>query len=187
MDHFLGTNAKILSGVNNCNDSDFENKRPFTKVVTTGWTSDGDEGKCCSHERRYCGADRGKSHHSNCSRRHQDDRLLSNILTLWGMADFGADQTDAFTLSMSYEKEKSKHHGDDDFGIAVQDSLGNWVNAVNMNFGGTKKLFKGPWKAEYGLGAYGIDPHSKTIWAVLNYNDDFAVAADIEEDRDDRR
>jgi hypothetical protein len=185
-DAYSGTIARILSGVNSSTAVDFENKRPFTKVVTTGWTSDTDEWMRCSHERRYCGRDRNKSHHCNYSRHHQDNRLLSNIITLWGMADFGTDQTDTFTFSMSYEKDRNKHVGNE-FGIAVQDSLGNWVNAVNMNFGGTKKFFKGPWKAEYGLGAYGVDPHSKTVWAVLNYNDDFAVAADIEEDRDHRR
>jgi hypothetical protein len=34
----------------------------------------------------------------------------------------------------------------------------------------------GPWKASYGLGTYGVDPGTKTVWAVLNYNADFAAA-----------
>ena len=38
------------------------------------------------------------------------------------------------------------------------------------------------WKGtkDYGLGAYGVDPASKTAWAVVNYNGEFAVARDIE-------
>ena len=30
------------------------------------------------------------------------------------------------------------------------------------------------------MGTYGVDPRSKTAWAVLNYNADFAVADGIE-------
>ena len=39
-----------------------------------------------------------------------------------------------------------------------------------------KKFVVGPWKAEYGLGTYGVDPKTNTAWAVINYNSDFAVA-----------
>jgi hypothetical protein len=34
----------------------------------------------------------------------------------------------------------------------------------------------GPWKAEYGLGAYGVDTAAQTVWAVLDYNSNFAAA-----------
>ena len=34
----------------------------------------------------------------------------------------------------------------------------------------------GPWKPGYDLGTYGVDPGTKTAWAVLDYNADFAVA-----------
>jgi hypothetical protein len=74
--------------------------------------------------------------------------------------------------------------GKGEFGIAGLDSEGDWTNAVNMNQGGTKKFVKGPWKAEYGLGAYGVDPSTKTAWAVVNYDGDFAVARDIEQEND---
>jgi hypothetical protein len=49
-----------------------------------------------------------------------------------------------------------------------------------MNFRGTKRFVKGPWKPAYGLGTYGVDPKTKTAWAVINFNGDFAVARDIE-------
>jgi hypothetical protein len=32
----------------------------------------------------------------------------------------------------------------------------------------------------YGLGTYGVDTKTKTAWAVINYNGEFAVAAGIE-------
>jgi hypothetical protein len=54
--------------------------------------------------------------------------------------------------------------------------MGQWVNAVDRNIGSsTKKFIVGPWKAEYGLGTYGIDPKTNTAWAVIDYNGDFAV------------
>ena len=53
---------------------------------------------------------------------------------------------------------------------------GNWVNAVDFNIGGTKQFVLGPWNASYGLGTYGVDQKTKTAWAVINYQGDFAVA-----------
>ena len=61
------------------------------------------------------------------------------------------------------------------------DANGAWVNAVNLNTGGTKKFVAGPWQFGYGLGTYGVDPVSKTAWAVINSNGEFAVARDIED------
>src|SRR5690606_21193297 len=57
---------------------------------------------------------------------------------------------------------------------------GAWVNAVDQNFGGTKKFVDGPYiPGTHGLGAYGVDSRRKTAWAVLNYNADFAVAQGV--------
>lgn len=66
------------------------------------------------------------------------------------------------------------------FGIATRDDRGNWVDAVDMNTGGTKKFVSGPWNAGYGLGTYGVDPETRTAWAVLNRTGDFAVARTLE-------
>jgi hypothetical protein len=49
-----------------------------------------------------------------------------------------------------------------------------------MNFGGTSKFVPGPYVSGYGPGTYGFDPNTRTAWAVINYNGDFAVARDIE-------
>ena len=82
---------------------------------------------------------------------------------------------------MSFDKQAPRQQlGNGGFGIATRDPEGNWVNAVDMNFGGTKEFVKGPWEPGYELGTYGVDPKTKTAWAVVNFNGDFAVAAGIE-------
>jgi hypothetical protein len=152
-DSFKDTTAKILSGINSSTGTVLDG-RPLTQTVDTGWTPD-----------------------SNW------DILASNILTLWGMENsLGSDQTDVFTLSISYDHDRfrSWNLGKGGFGIATRDADGNWVNAVGMNFGGTKKFVLGPWNPSYELGTYGVDPRTHTAWAVINYNGDFAVARDID-------
>ena len=107
--------------------------------------------------------------------------LASDILSLWGMTDVGAEQTDPFVLLMSFDKTAPRQQfGNGGFGIATRDASGNWVNAVSMNFGGQTLFVNGPWQAGYPVGTYGADPSTKTAWAVLNYNGEFAVVTNIE-------
>lgn len=103
----------------------------------------------------------------------------NNVLSLWGMCDLGSDQTDTYGLAIGYDK-KPGNLKCGEVGIATRDMDGNWTNAVDLNFGGTKNFVVGPWKETYGLGTYGVDPSSKTVWAVINYEGDFAVASDME-------
>jgi hypothetical protein len=173
-DSFEGTTAQILGGMNGSTATVYDG-RATTKTVDTGWTP------------RTAGT------------RKKDDDTASNILTLWGMASSlgnetvvvngqsqslradqttRSDQTDVYTLSMSYD-----HHrllpiqlGQGLLGLATRDENGDWVNAVDKNFGGAKKFVLGPWKSGYGLGTYGLDLITHTAWAVINYNADFAVA-----------
>jgi len=156
-DSFESTNARILGGVNGSTATDY-NLRPLTKAVNTGWID----------------VDSWRSKCYHWFRRNSSDPA-SDILNLTGMADLGSDRTDIFSLSMTYSDLSSLYHRGG-FGLATKDESGNWVNAVDMNFGGTKLFILGPWKSQYGLGTYGIDPSTKTAWAVINYNSDFAVA-----------
>ncbi|KAA0892304.1 metallophosphoesterase family protein [Oryzomonas rubra] len=97
---------------------------------------------------------------------------VSDILALWGMGHtLGSDQTDTFTLSLSYSSGSPV--------LGTPDGNGNWINAVDQNLGGAKKFVQGPWKSGYALGTYGIDTATKTVWAVLNYNSYFAAVAGI--------
>ena len=104
----------------------------------------------------------------------QSSDTLSNVLTLWGIADLNSKATDVYTLSVTYFPSKASG-GNDALGLASK-SGGKWVNAVEKNKGGVKKHVAGPWKAGYGLGTYGVDTKTNTAWAVINYTGKFAVA-----------
>jgi hypothetical protein len=152
-DSFGETAVKILAGTNNSTATDLtpDTPRALIKTVNTGWVGN-----------------------------PAPDKLKSDILSLWGMSELGAyGQADTYVLSMSFDFREMVHLGNGGIGIATYVD-GQWVNAVNKNFGGAKKFIVGPYKAGYGLGTYGVDPSSKTAWAVLNYDADFAVAGGIE-------
>jgi len=120
--------------------------RPLTKTVDLGWSS-------------VPGA-------------------ASNALTLLGMADLGNANTDSYALSLTYNPWQTHHEriARGEFGVAVKDARGKWINAVDQNSGGSKSFVLGPWNSSYGLGTYGVDPHTRTAWAVVNYNSEFAAA-----------
>ena len=102
----------------------------------------------------------------------------SSRLTLLGMADLGNANTDSYALSLSYDPRQVHHEqiARGEFGLAVKDAKGKWINAVDQNSGGSKNFVLGPWNASYGLGTYGVDPNTHTAWAVVNYNSEFAAA-----------
>ncbi len=158
-DSFAGTTAEILSGINESKVTILDGRKTV-KDVNTGWTPKSEAEQATSKSK---------------------GRLASDVLTLWGMADLGSDQTDTYVLSISYD-QKPTQLGNGGFGIASKDAEGNWVNAIDNNYGDEngKQFVVGSWKKEYGLGTYGVDPVTKTAWAVINYNSDFAVARDIE-------
>jgi hypothetical protein len=150
------TIAQILSGV--ASKATDANGVSLAKAVNTGWKAR---------------ADAPNSGNGGA--------LASDVLFLWGMGSaLGSDETDTFTLSMSYESAP-RTAGNGGFGIASLDANGDWVNAVERNTGGTAKFVAGPWQSSYGLGTYGIDAGSKTVWAVINCNGQFAVANEIED------
>lgn len=159
VDTYHHTTAKILDGINGNNETDYLG-RPLSKIVTTGWSD-----SCHSH-----GA-------------------VSQIFSIWGMADNlslydeglegllpnanESQETDIYTLSMSCDplKKGSKGHFKK-FCLATR-SGADWINAVDMNFGGNKRFVQGPWQSGYELGTWGID--SNSVWAVINHDGDFAV------------
>ncbi len=157
-DSFGSTKARILSGINGSTATDYAG-RPFTKDVNTGWTS------------------------RITYKSKQGHETASDILTLWGLAELGSDKTDTYTLAMSYDPATSrqKHPGKGLVGLATRDDEGQWVNAADLNVGGTKQFIHGPWRPEYALGSYGIDTKNKTVWAVINYDDGEFAAANFSE------
>lgn len=160
-DSYQKTTANILSGVNGNTETDYLG-RSLSKIVNTGWsepdTVDGAAGK---------------------------------VLSLWGMADnlslYDTDlvgllpdsnesqTTDTFTLSMACKRlQKHPEQLKKNFCIAARNGS-QWVNAVDLNTGGTKKFIEGPWKESYGLGTWGVDSESGSVWAVINHDGDFVI------------
>jgi len=72
----------------------------------------------------------------------------------------GTELTDAFTLSLSYDHDRVIH-GELKrglFGLVSKYANGNWINAVDNNFGGTKKFMDVSWRSGREFGNYGVDP-----------------------------
>ncbi len=159
-DSFEGTTAKILDGTNNSTAKDYT-LRPFTKTVNTGWVD----------------VDRWREKYP-VHIWNPDLDLASNIFKLRGMADLGSEQTDTYALSLSYDHHRllPKQLEKGLLRLVTRDENDRWVNAVDRNFGGTKKFVLGPYKSGYELGTYGIDLNTRTVWAVINYDGDFAIA-----------
>jgi len=163
-DTYMGTTAKILAGTNadTASDSDYNNRNDV-KTVKTGW-------------------------------KDMPTGAASAVLKLWGLDEnldlFNASLTgllpnsdndyvtDQYVLSLSYDSTlvRPTQLGTG-FCLAAKDASGNWVNAVNLNEGGTKKLVIGAYKPTYGLGTYGVDPSTHTVWAVLNRDGEFVARA----------
>jgi hypothetical protein len=100
----------------------------------------------------------------------------SDVLTLWGMGDLGADSTDTYAIQLSFDPAAAGSLTDGTFGVAIQDASGKWVNVVSKNVGGTAAFTTGGWTATPAktLGSYGVDlapnpPGSPPVaWAVVN-------------------
>lgn len=166
-DSFGGTTGKILSGTNEdtANDADYNN-RSEVKTVRTGWSNM--PAGAASAVLKLWG--------------------LANNLSVWEKPSAGIDLTgqlpadnancvtDQYVLSLSYDSAlvRPTQLGTG-FCLAARNESGAWVNAVDLNQGGTKKLVIGRWKSGYALGTYGVDPATHTVWAVLNRDGEFVA------------
>jgi hypothetical protein len=150
VDSFEGTDAAIIAGTNTSKATDAAG-RALTKTVDTSWTKDG---RC--------------------------DDVSSSILTLSGLADLGAANTDTYVLSMSYGAGKGRGEYGSPGTLVARDERGRWVNAVAGDGGGKAKFVLGPYKSGYGLGTWGVDVRSRTAWAVVNHEGDFAVSKHLD-------
>jgi hypothetical protein len=101
----------------------------------------------------------------------------SDILTLQGLTSPNSNVTDTYTLAMTYNTTglTDAQLATGLFCLVTKNASGNWVNAVDLNTGGTKHFVLGAWDASYGLGTYGVDKATGKAWAVVNHASDFAV------------
>ncbi|NLA74441.1 MAG: metallophosphoesterase [Deltaproteobacteria bacterium] len=201
-DSFGKTSAKILAGTNNSKSTDetpykvddngtpddpsddvvLSAPRALTKVVNTGWVADPDD-QTSAHGKAFWNRYWKKSLLVRLLNKWfisvVKNDLKSDIFSIWGMSEIGeADKTDNYVLSMTFDFNLLTLLANGKIGIATYVD-GKWKNAVDENFGGKKKYVLGPYNSKYDLGTYGIDPKTKTAWAVLNYNADFAVAGGL--------
>lgn len=144
------TTAMILGGYNGTAQFDGSG-RALNKAVDTGWSA-------------------------------KTSATTSDILTLWGMANgLGTSVTDTYALSLSFSSTglTTTQLQSGAFGLATVNASGTWINAVNQNFGGTKKFIVGAYDPSYTLGTYGVDTTRNIVWAVINYNSSFAAVNGI--------
>ena len=105
--------------------------------------------------------------------------LSSDILDLSGMSlTLSGPTTDQYALSMTYKSGpfiKSAVLASGKFCLLARNSNGQWVNAATLDSTGTPAFVLGAYTPGMAIGSYGINPVTKTAWAVLDYNGEFAV------------
>jgi hypothetical protein len=144
---FEGTSMAILAGTNGGAQKTNYNK-PIQNDVNTGWKP----------------AQMG---------------LNSDILDLSGMSlTLSGPTTDQYVLSMSYKYSPSIKISalmSGKFCLLSRAANGKWVKAVSLNSTGSPAFVLGAWNSSYAIGTYGINPVTRTAWAVLDHNGEFAV------------
>ena len=109
----------------------------------------------------------------------QTSETASDIMRLTNTA--GTAQV----LSLTYDPVLAPASSQDAFLGWFQTATSSWVNAVDGNAGGTNSFFQGSWTAylaanpsatpSTAVGVYGHDSATRTVWAVIDHNSDFAV------------
>ncbi len=109
--------------------------------------------------------------------------LLSDVVALTGMT-FSGDETSPFVLQMTYNTSLLPLGPGSEGVWASNQRLylvclddGEWENAVSGNIGSSNDDFVGvgAWSGDTALGDWGVNTSNHTVWAVVNYDGDFAV------------
>lgn len=156
-DSFEGTDAAIIDGVNRSTRVDYAG-RAMSKEVNTGWAPAG-AGDLSARLNLW----------GIAANLQLNDPALSGT---WPRAN-ETDESDPFVLQMSGRPRGFRANGS--YGIATQDARGRWVNAVDTNYGGSKRFVVGPYRPGYPLGTHGVEPATKNAWAVVNHGGTFVV------------
>ena len=144
---FKGTSMAILAGTNGGAQKTNYNK-PIQNDVNTAWKA-------------------------------AEPALNSDILDLSGMSlTLSGPATDQYVLSMSYKNSPFINGGallSGKFCLLSRAANGKWVKAVSLNSTGSPAFVLGAWNSSYAIGTHGINPITRTAWAVLDHNGEFAV------------
>jgi len=107
--------------------------------------------------------------------------LASDVLKLWGMQDLGADRTDDYVLSVSYDASRlpDDRAATGRYGLLCRDGSARWVAATGLNVGGEGAFHLRAYDPTADrLGDWGVNLADHTAWAVVNHAADaFAVGA----------
>ena len=98
--------------------------------------------------------------------------LASDVLKLWGMQDLGADRTDDYILSVSYDVSRlpDDRAATGRYGLLSRDISGHWVAATGLNVGGEAAFHLRAYDPIADrLGDWGINRADHTAWAVINH------------------
>ena len=113
--------------------------------------------------------------------------LISDVVQLGGMGlDGGTGRTSPFVLQMDFNPKLLPGGASSEAVLAADESIylgclnpstDRWENAIDGNFGLKLDSFHlGAWSSSYMTpGDWGVNTSNDTVWAVLNYNGDFAV------------
>ena len=100
-----------------------------------------------------------------------DALRVSDVVSLTGTGG------DLIVLQLTYDESMLNGLAEGDLRLGWLRS-GEWVLAIDGNSSGSIAMFYGgAYQDGYTLGAYGVDTTSNTVWAVIDHNSEFAVAA----------
>jgi len=105
---------------------------------------------------------------------HQDmyAAFVSDVFEVAGLEkSLTTDSADTFVLQLSYQAGSIPgFYSLDGLRLAEVDDNGAWT-VLEGN------IIMGAWNAGYGLGTYGIDTATSTLWGVLDHQGQFAVVS----------
>ncbi len=90
----------------------------------------------------------------------------------------GGTVTDQYALSMSFKTGpavKGPALLSGKFCLLARNGSGRWVKAVTLNSSGSPAFVLGAYTPGMAIGTYGVNPVTRTAWAVVDYNGEFAV------------
>ncbi len=91
-------------------------------------------------------------------------------------------ENDILAMQLTYEEaELIALFGSENAALGWLNDSGVWVNAVDGNTGGTATFVEGAWNSSYGLGTYGINRATNSVWAVINHNSSFSIIQPVPE------
>lgn len=109
----------------------------------------------------------------------KDVNTVSDIVSVWGLADLASPSTDTVKIAVSFNPAAAGVTDASSVLLGVRDpKTGAWINAVDYNLtGGTKTRVDGSLNAAPNtLGTYGVDLANGVAYAVVNGNArEFAV------------